>query len=159
MALTHCCFSVCPSVCLPACVSRPCLGRCVICDVPALQMRPDLYDVLPDASGRQLEGVQEHAELHLSADLDWQRYSSRVPAATAAAAEGSCASHEHQQQLPHLPSLPGCAIMQMHYSQSCRLLAVVFADGAAALYSPAEEGHLLTAQLDFRRWLCTPDTR
>jgi hypothetical protein len=55
--------------------------------------------------------------------------------------------------------LPDCAVVHMHYSETSRLLAVVFGDGSAALYSPGHAGALLTAQLDFRRWLAGPAAR
>jgi hypothetical protein len=66
---------------------------------------------------------------------------------------------QQQQQLLQ-PDLPDCGVEHMHYCETSRLLAVVFADGSAALYSPAgTAGALPTAQLDFRRWLCGPAAR
>jgi hypothetical protein len=46
------------------------------------------------------------------------------------------------------------AAVAVHYCEPSRLLGLVFADGSAALFSPAGSGQL-QAQLVFRRWLCT----
>jgi hypothetical protein len=64
-----------------------------------------------------------------------------------------------QQQQQQQLDLPDCGVEHMHYCATSRLLAVVFADGSAALYSPGQPGALPTAQLDFRRWLCGPAAR
>jgi hypothetical protein len=54
--------------------------------------------------------------------------------------------------------LPRRAAVQVHYCEPLRLLGVVFADGSAALFSPAGSGQL-QAQLVFRRWLCSAAAR
>lgn len=55
---------------------------------------------------------------------------------------------QQQQQLSRR------AAVHVHYCEPSRLLGVVFADGSAALFSPAGSAQL-HAQLVFRRWLCT----
>lgn len=63
-----------------------------------------------------------------------------------------------QQQQPYQQQqeeqLSRRAAMHVHYCEPSRLLGVVFADGSAALFSPAGASQL-QAQLVFRRWLCT----
>lgn len=59
---------------------------------------------------------------------------------------------QQQQQQDH--RLSRRAAVAVHYCEPSRLLGLVFADGSAALFSPAGSGQL-QAQLVFRRWLCT----
>lgn len=64
---------------------------------------------------------------------------------------------QQQQQEPHQQQqqqLSRRAAVHVHYCEPSRLLGVVFADGSAALFSPAGSAQL-QAQLVFRRWLCT----
>eukprot|EP00775_Hariotina_reticulata_P009131 gene9131-9299_t len=57
---------------------------------------------------------------------------------------------QQQQQQPW----PDCAVVQMHYCSTSQLLAMVFGDGSAALYSPTSSDGQLQATVQFRRWLC-----
>jgi hypothetical protein len=100
-------------------------------------MRSELCDLLSDAAEQQPQPGQELLQQQLQA------------------ADSQAGLLQQQQQL----ELPDCGVEHMHYCETSRLLAVVFADGSAALYSPGHAGALPTAQLDFRRWLCGPAAR
>ncbi|KAF8071370.1 R06F6.8 [Scenedesmus sp. PABB004] len=102
------------------------------------KMRPELFDVLPDAADEQ-PGPHRHPA-----------GGSGVGAAAAVAAANA------QRR-----GLPGSAVVSLAYSEAARLAALVFADGSAALYAPAprESGGLLHPQLDFQRWLAGPAAR
>jgi hypothetical protein len=102
-------------------------------------MRSELCDLLSDAAEQQPQPGQELLQQQLEAAADSQ----------------AGLLQQQQQQL----DLPDCGVEHMHYCETSRLLAVVFADGSAALYSPGQPGALPTAQLDFRRWLCGPAAR
>src|SRR5690348_13056223 len=90
-----------------------------------LQMQLDLYDIFP-------EGASDEEEDQ----------------------EGSSFQQPYQQQQQEDSQLSRRAAVAVHYCEPSRLLGLVFADGSAALFSPAGSGQL-QAQLVFRRWLCT----
>jgi len=104
-----------------------------------LQMRAELYDVLPEP---QLDGVHNMQQ-----------------AAKAAAAAVMRSQHHQQQQQQQQQPWPDCAVVQMHYCPTSQLLAMVFGDGSAALYSPTSSDGQLQAAVQFRRWLCGPAAR
>lgn len=91
-------------------------------------MHPDLYDISPDGSS---DDDEDDPQQLLT---------------------------QQQLQQRQLEQLPRRAAVQVHYCEPLRLLGVVFADGSAALFSPAGSGQL-QAQLVFRRWLCSAAAR